>query len=300
MNYTIGLDIGSRNTKLVVFDPLLHQIIFSEIRETGVSPAKVITALMQTVHDQLSCSPADICKIYTTGYGRNLFAADKKVSEISCHAQGVLYHLPQTRTIIDIGGQDSKVICIGSNGRVKDFAMNDKCAAGTGRYLEMVAIRLGLDISELAEIAVFASHEISLNSVCVVFAETEIVGLIATGTDRSDIVRAVHYSIANRILSQINQLDWEAPLVFTGGVALNTDLKNLISRVSGHPVLTPPHPELTGALGAALIAAHDHISPTITKVLQHADAATHPSSLVEQHADAAKHLTQQDRHPALH
>jgi predicted CoA-substrate-specific enzyme activase len=301
---TLGIDIGSRNTKLVVYDPAQKLILAFEIQPTGVNPSQTVETMLAEVlsHNKslseiymtsptpvipakpvipaqagihssgLPPSPMPVIPaqagihfpvIYATGYGRKLFPATKVLSEVSCHAAGVQYFFPSVRTVIDIGGQDSKVISIGANGKVKDFAMNDKCAAGTGRFLEMVALRLNTTVDALAEIASHSARSLHLNSTCVVFAESEIISLIAAGTLQQDIIRAVHLSIANRILSQVNQLSWENPVVFTGGVALNSDLKARLEQVLNTVVFTPTHPEITGALGAAIIAAHENSSSNV-------------------------------------
>lgn len=263
MPFTLGIDVGSRNTKLVVFDGDTHSIWMEDVQPTGVNPQQSVVKLLQSILPQIPSSDAQPPLIYATGYGRKLVKAHKTVSEISCHAAGVQYFFPDVRTVIDIGGQDSKVIALGANGRVKDFAMNDKCAAGTGRFLEMVALRLETTVDALAEMAAQADQQsceaesIHLNSICVVFAETEIISLISCGTKPYGIARAVHLSIANRILSQVNQLAWESPVVFTGGVAFNNDLKAMLELSLHTRVYTPVDPAITGALGAALLAANE-------------------------------------------
>ncbi len=255
MTLYIGIDIGSRNTKLVVYDSSLKQILFNNVCDTGVHPLQTVNNMLTEAMNTLHIEPKDIFKTYSTGYGRKLIKADKSVSEISCHAQGVLFFYPEARSIIDIGGQDSKIICLEENGHILDFVMNDKCAAGTGRFLEMVALRLGVGCDKLSELAASAVNDLHLNNTCVVFAETEIVGLIAEGKSSSDIARAIHLSISERITAQLNQLKWQPPLVFTGGVALNSDLGATLSKLNCTQILIPPDPEITGALGAAIIAA---------------------------------------------
>jgi predicted CoA-substrate-specific enzyme activase len=258
MSYYIGIDIGSRNTKLAILDSSSKQLIFNDMQETGMNPRQTADELLRNSLMSINATGRDIEKIYCTGYGRSLMQADKTVSEINCHAQGVLFYFPTAGTIIDIGGQDSKVVTVGSDKHVKDFVMNDKCAAGTGRFLEMVALRLGIGCNELSAIARTAKSTPALNSTCVVFAETEIISLITKGFTPAEIIRAVNNSIANRIVTQVNQLQWTNPVVFTGGVALNHDLKDLLEQELECNILTPPNPEITGALGAALLALRDH------------------------------------------
>jgi len=254
----LGIDIGSRNTKLVLLDNMNNRILYSGFCDTGVNPVQTVESLRREALKNVSSQDvSDMC-IYATGYGRNMISSDKIVSEISCHAAGVLHQYPCARTIIDIGGQDCKVISLGEYGKVTDFVMNDKCAAGTGRFLEMVALRLQIPCSELDTTANKATQNLTLSSTCVVFAESEIIGLIALGYSAADIAHAVHLSIAERIIAQVNQLNWQEPVVFTGGVAFNRDLRRILSERMQCEILIPDEPELTGALGAALLARKDH------------------------------------------
>jgi (R)-2-hydroxyacyl-CoA dehydratese activating ATPase len=253
----MGIDLGSRNTKLVLINLTSNSVAYSACSDTGVNPIMTVESMLSAACSALQINRNDILKTYTTGYGRNLIPSSKVVSEIRCHALGVLSVFPEVRSIIDIGGQDCKAISLGDHGKVLDFVMNDKCAAGTGRFLEMVALRLGLPCEKLSSLASEASEELTLSSTCVVFAESEIIGLIAQGRKPADIVRAVHLSIAERIVAQINQLDWKTPVVFTGGVALNNDLRQILANKLNCEIVVPPEPELTGALGAALIALRD-------------------------------------------
>ena len=250
----IGIDIGSRNTKLVVLKQA--QILFADYISTDVSPLSSVHLLLSKALSQLGITMAEIHKTFVTGYGRHLYkAADKAVSEISCHANGILYIFPKTRTIIDIGGQDSKLISLDPKGNILDFAMNDKCAAGTGRFLEMTALRLGCDLDELSRIASQATEDLKLNSTCVVFAESEIIGLMSESTSRSNIARAVNMSIARRISSQMASIELISPLIFTGGVAMSDDITHCLQSVFDTDVLRPADPEITGALGAAIMAS---------------------------------------------
>ena len=252
---TIGIDIGSRNTKLLIFETA-GRILFSEFVATAVSPVSSARELLSKGLSQLGLSKADIHKTYVTGYGRHLYkAADKAVSEINCHATGIRYLFPEARTIIDIGGQDSKLISLDQTGKILDFVMNDKCAAGTGRFLEMTALRLGCELDELSQLASESDQDLQLNSTCVVFAESEIIGFMAQDISPANIARAVNLSIARRIASQMSSLSPLPPLVFTGGVALSADLAACLQEVLKLEVLRPSDPELTGALGAAILAS---------------------------------------------
>ena len=190
-----------------------------------------------------------------TGYGRNTVGfADATVTEISCHACGVRRVAPDAMTVIDIGGQDSKLIRLDKAGLVQDFAMNDRCAAGTGCFLEVVARRLGLTLESLGQIAGRSAKPAPISSTCVVFAETEIIGLLAAGAGPEDIVAGVQASIATRVGSMAGR-KVEPPVVFTGGVAMIPGMDVALGAVLGHAVSVAPEPQMTGALGAALLAA---------------------------------------------
>lgn len=251
---TLGIDIGSRNTKIVLYDSDLRSILFSAWRSTDVAPLDTVELLLQAAggNDKYP----ELARIGCTGYGRKLFPRSTRIlSEISCHAAGVRFFHPRVRTIIDIGGQDSKLITLDEQGKVQDFVMNDKCAAGTGRFLEMTAIRLECPLSGLAPLAAQADKELHISSTCVVFAESEIIGLIAQNEAPANIARAIHLSIAKRVLTQISSLAWQAPLTFTGGVALNSDLAACLAGQLNLEIAVPPDPEITGALGAAILVS---------------------------------------------
>ena len=250
----IGIDIGSRNTKIVIYDAQTKRLEFSAFQTTEVSVTDGVNNLLKEGYTALGITPK-INTIGVTGYGRKLYQeASSILSEISCHTAGCLYYFPHIRTIIDIGGQDSKIITLNEKGKVTDFVMNDKCAAGTGRFLEMTAMRLGCDVSELSLLASKSTRNLTLNSTCVVFAESEIIGMLSSSIPPEDIVRSVHRSIAKRILAQMSVMVWEQPLVFTGGVALNKDMGKCLSEALNSQLLTPPEPEITAALGAAILA----------------------------------------------
>jgi predicted CoA-substrate-specific enzyme activase len=253
--FRLGLDIGSRNTKLVVFDSERGSIVHSAWKETEISVLNSVNTLIAASLRALSISREDFQFCGVTGYGRKLYPGPASVlSEITCHAAGCKFIFPEVRTIIDIGGQDSKIITLDQEGKVLDFAMNDKCAAGTGRFLEMTALRLGCEVGSLSSLAHQASRTLKLNSTCVVFAESEIIGMMSQAFSAEDIAHAVHLSIARRISSQMAGLAWREPIVFTGGVAQNPDLATCLGNELGYRLSIPPDPEITGALGAAILA----------------------------------------------
>jgi len=251
----LGLDIGSRNTKLVLWDSSSAAIIYRDWIATDISPLRSADMLISAALSATGYSPDDITHRTVTGYGRKLMPQGYNVlSELTCHAAGCLHLKPGIRTIIDIGGQDAKVMCLNAQGKIGDFVMNDKCAAGTGRFLEMTALRLGISVDELSTLASAAAQNLKLNSTCVVFAESEIIGMMSTATEPADIARAVHLSVAKRIQLQAAGLDLQPEVCFTGGVAMNRDIALCLEIILGTPVWTPPEPEITAALGAAILA----------------------------------------------
>ncbi len=252
-----GLDSGSKTSKIVLFED--NKIIYSQVINTGITPLKTADILLRNALNQCNVININHIPVVVTGYGRNLIGDNRKIiSEISCHAKGVNYFFPQAEIIIDIGGQDSKGICIGSGGKVLDFVMNDRCAAGTGRFLEKAADILEVDIAELGNLAMKVIKKLNISSTCVVFAESEMIGLIAQGNSASDIADSVHRSIAARIAGMIATFPKKSSIVFTGGVALNCAMVNCLQNECGVPVKVPSNPFITGALGAAIFAAEHH------------------------------------------
>ncbi len=247
----VGLDIGSVAAKGVILTPdKPHRALLP----TGWSPRDAGEQLI----DQLLClsgrKAADIEDIVATGYGRaSIPAARRVVSEIKCHARGIAAICPEVRTIVDIGGQDSKVIRVDNDGRVVDFAMNDKCAAGTGRFLQVMANALGMDVSELGTAGTHRDPAI-INSMCTVFAETEIISLLARGVDKERIIGGIHLSVARRVAAMARRMGVEEKVAFTGGVALNPAVRQALAGELDCELVIPPNCQFTGALGAALLA----------------------------------------------
>jgi predicted CoA-substrate-specific enzyme activase len=201
---------------------------------------------------------SDLHFIISTGYGRKGVAfANKTSSEIICHAKGVNLLIPRARTVIDIGGQDSKVIGVRGNGTVTDFVMNDKCAAGTGRFLEVMAGVLGLDIEEMGPISLTSREPCLISSTCTIFAETEMVSLRADGRTREDLVAGIHRAVASRVSVMGRTVGYNEEVVFTGGVAKNIGVKESLESIIGLPIIIPEEPQIIGALGAALLAADE-------------------------------------------
>ncbi len=252
-----GIDAGSRILKIVLIDEN-RTVLNSGFLDQGIDQASLARGLLEKMLKETG--KGEVSGIVATGYGRDgLDFADTTVTEITCHARGV-YHLhPGARTVIDIGGQDSKVIRMEEAGKVRDFVMNDRCAAGTGRFLEVVAERLEMDIGELGLYAEKADRPSAISSTCVVFAETEIIGLLVAGERRENIVAGVQRAIASRIVSMTGRLI-TTPVFFTGGVALIPGMGRVIQNFVGCPVSIAQSPLFTGALGAALLAAEREIN----------------------------------------
>lgn len=253
---TCGIDIGSRTSKLVLYDSLKDSELVTLIEDSAYNHRKAAVSLLGKAVDAAGIDRAEIAKTIATGYGRNLVEfADDTVTEITCHAKGVLRVLADAKSIIDIGGQDSKAIFLDDGGLVKDFMINDRCAAGTGRFLEAVARIFEVGIDEMGKLSENPERIVDISSMCVVFAESEIIGLISEGIPRSSIINAVERSITRRVLSMSSSAKLRSRIVFTGGVALNSGMVRTLSQELGRDIAVPPVPQITGALGAALIAA---------------------------------------------
>jgi predicted CoA-substrate-specific enzyme activase len=249
----VGIDAGSTTCKLVAVDGA-GELVASRLEPASPRLEEQAAEMLGSL--QAGLGTPDGLPAVATGYGRRLVrSAARQVTEITCHARGVFRALGHGGTLVDLGGQDSKVIRIGEEGRPLDFAMNDKCAAGTGRFLEHTAGRLGVEIAELGDRALAATREEPITSTCTVFAESEIISLIARGADLDAIIRGLHRSLVGRIVAMVRSVGLDPPLILSGGVALNRGVQAMIGEATGERVLLPPHPQLMGAYGAALIAA---------------------------------------------
>ncbi len=247
-----GIDIGAGATKAVILDN--ERVIASEILPTGHNVETASDEVMAGVVRKAGLSKGDLERVVSTGYGRHSIKyADRAVSEIICHAKGVHFVLPETEVIIDIGCQDSKIIRLDNSGNVTDFSMNDKCAAGTGRFLEVMARALGLTINDIGPESNQSTNPCPVSSTCTVFAESEVITLRARGASRPDLVAGIHQATAKRVLLMATGLK-DARIVFTGGVAKNSGVKRALENELGHKIAIPEEPQLTGALGAAYIA----------------------------------------------
>lgn len=250
----VGVDIGSLTAKAVIMkdgDMLAHSLVL-----TGHNSRVAGRKAFDLALEQAALTEPDIRFIIATGYGRLAaeFATDT-VTEITCHARGAHFTQPDARTVIDLGGQDSKAIAIGERGKVLDFVMNDKCSAGTGRFLEVMAHALEIDLDDLGPISLESSSPASISSVCTVFAESEVVSRVAEGASKMDIVAGIHQAIASRIYAMAVRVPIEERVIMTGGVARNTGVVCALEKRFKTEILVPEMPQHMGALGAALIAA---------------------------------------------
>jgi predicted CoA-substrate-specific enzyme activase len=225
------------------------------ILATGANSEKAGTDAFQDALNRAELALDNMDYIIGTGYGRkNIPFADGAVTEITCHARGAHFLFPDTRTIIDIGGQDSKVVSIDETGRPVDFSMNDKCAAGCGRFLEVMAKALETDLNEMGRLSLQSQNKIDISSMCTVFAESEVISAVASGQDRSDILNGIHYAIARRVGVMVEQVGVQDKITMTGGVAKNIGVVTALERQLGVKMIIPKDPQIIGALGAALIA----------------------------------------------
>ena len=256
--YFLGIDIGSLSCDAVLLDKDKN-IVSSSVIPTGVKNIEAIALVKKNVLETSGVMEQDIKSIISTGYGRaRVPGRDGAITEITCHAKGIISMIPGTRILIDIGGQDSKAIFLDKNGKVVDFAMNDKCAAGTGRFLEAMARALEVEVDELGNLDHDATSDLVLSSMCTVFAESEVVSLIANGTDQKEIARGLNRSIASRTFSLVKRVakDFDGlDISMSGGVAKNRGVVTAITKSLGIQKLNiPDKPDIIGALGAAIIA----------------------------------------------
>ena len=256
MTYAAGVDVGSTQTKAVIIDERLA-IVGRALIDTGSN----VTIAAQNAYD-LALREAGIEEekdgvgfVIGTGYGRyRVTFGDAQTTEISCHARGAVQMFPGTRTVLDMGGQDTKAIKINERGEVLDFSMNDKCAAGTGRFLGAAANALEIPLDELGPTALRSDKPVRISTTCTVFAESEILAWLAKGKKTEDILLGVHQSVSSRALALLRRVGIEREVTFTGGVARNAGMVEVVSGLLGFPVNHGEESHYMGALGAALFA----------------------------------------------
>lgn len=248
----LGLDVGSTTVKMVALDTK-GNLVWHHLEDAEPWVETQVERFLAQA-GQVNGSLEDV-PLVATGYGRGLVQqATRQVTEITCHAQGVYREFGHGGTLVDIGGQDSKVIRINGQGRVVDFVMNDKCAAGTGRFLENTARRLKMPLPQMAEEALSVSDDVPISSTCTVFAESEVISLIARGIPLAPILRGLHRSLVKRIVAMIRTVGLEPPLMLSGGVVQNPAIRLMLEEETGETAVLPRYPQLTGAYGAGLVA----------------------------------------------
>jgi len=254
MPYFAGIDIGSRGAKGCIIED--GKIVSYFIGDTGPESVKTAWYTFEGTAKPVGLEVKDMTYVVATGYGRVLVPfANENISEISCHAKGAQYCLPSVRTILDMGGQDCKAINVNEKGVVTKFIMNDKCAGGTGRFLEVIASVLGLTIEQIGPVALTSTEKFPFNTVCAVFAKSEALTLLKKGTPKADILAGLHDAIATRCHNLLKRVNIEKDFTITGGISKNTGMVAKMKEKLGlEPVLMEPDPQIAGALGAAVFA----------------------------------------------
>jgi len=248
-----GIDIGSLSSEALLLGE--DGILTYSIMGTGANPQRAAQGCLEEALTKAGLNEKAISAVVATGYGRiRVPFATKQVTEITCHGKGAYFLFPGTRTVIDIGGQDSKVITLNNRGGITDFVMNDKCAAGTGRFLEVMAAALETGLEDMGRRSLEAKKGVSISSMCTVFAESEVISLIAEGYKKGEIVRGLHEAISRRIFSMAKRLRVKKEITFGGGVAKNQGIAETLKGLFGMQINIPEEPQIVGALGAALCA----------------------------------------------
>ena len=255
----MGIDIGSRTIKIVIMDPNTMQIKDYYITDTTATPKLQAEKAIEKILLKNNIEHKDITYTIATGYSREQFPnSNKTVTEITCQACGVNYFYPNAKTIIDIGGQDSKIIKV-ENGIVCDFTMNDRCAAGTGRFLEIAEKIIEIERDKIWDTVKNIKNPLPISSMCVVFAESEIISLIANGKNRGEIFAGVLLAIAKRTTALAGRMNIEEPLIFTGGVANSKAMTASLEKSLEMKIITPENPTITAAVGASIIASKNYL-----------------------------------------
>ena len=251
--YTLGIDIGSTTSKAVILEDG-QKIVAHVVVPLGTGTVGPVRALAE-IFEQSGISREQIAYTIATGYGRLICAeADEQSSELSCHAKGIHYLMPEIRTIVDIGGQDAKALKISDKGQLLAFQMNDKCAAGTGRFLDVMAKVLNVDINELGPLSEKSQHPVSISNTCTVFAESEVISQLSSNVPIEDIAAGIHNSVAKRVAGMALRLGRPEAMAMSGGVALNIGVVHAMEREMGCPVHVHPLCQSAGAIGAAVFA----------------------------------------------
>lgn len=250
---TAGIDIGSITAKAAFVAD--GKLLASKVMFTGYNAEAAGGKVFEDMLNETGMDRSSVSKIVSTGYGRNSVKfADKTFTEIMAHAAGAFFLNPKTKTIIDIGGQDSKAMSLDEKGKVKNFVMNDKCAAGTGRFLEVMARALEVNLDEFGAMSLRSDKPSKISSLCTVFAESEVISLIARGEKRPDIIAGIHESIASRVSSMLARIGVQDPVMMSGGVARNAGVVDALEKKLGVKIEVSAYAQVNGAVGAALLA----------------------------------------------
>ncbi|GMU55209.1 MAG: hypothetical protein AMXMBFR33_43550 [Candidatus Xenobia bacterium] len=254
MAYAGGVDVGSTQTKAVLIDEQ-GTMVGHAIVDTGAAVVQAAEKVFQAVLQSAGLSEQDVSYVVGTGYGRyKVTFGDSQVTEISCHARGAVHMFPATRTVIDMGGQDTKAIRVLPSGEVQDFCMNDKCAAGTGRFLQAASYALEIPLADLGSVALAGQKPVKISTTCTVFAESEVLSWLEKGKKVEDILMGVHLSIGTRSVGLARRVGIENEVTFTGGVTRNQAMVEVLDQMLGLKVNVSPESHFMGALGAALYA----------------------------------------------
>lgn len=254
MKIVAGIDIGSTTAKAVLMDEH-HKILASVVQKSGFDPEASADNVLNACCLQANCPRDAIVYCVSTGYGREMVkAADEQITEITCHGRGAHEVFPQVRGVIDIGGQDSKAIVLDEDGFVENFAMNDKCAAGTGRFLDVMAGIMGVSTEEMGRLSLQSKEDLTISSICTVFAESEVISLISQKKSPYDIMAGVHSSVTRRVGTLVERVKMPRPIVMTGGVGKNVGVIASFEKMLHTKLLIPEDPQIIGAIGAAALA----------------------------------------------
>jgi predicted CoA-substrate-specific enzyme activase len=250
---TAGIDVGSVNTKLVVFDQASQSIFCEKVVPTGLRPRETAHKVMAECRSEHKDLAGHVRGVVATGYARHVVeSVEGTITEIKAAALGVRYWHPECRIVVDIGGQDSKVLSLDETGKVRDFVMNDRCAAGTGHFLSVLSRTLGVPLEDFGRLSLESQRPVPVSSLCVVMAESEILSLLAADTPVADVIAGLHEALARRIANMAARLHVESEIIFTGGVARNPGMRAAMEKAFGAPVTVARKPLFAAALGAAL------------------------------------------------
>ena len=276
MRFAAGVDVGSTQTKAVMIEESAG-IVGRALVDTGANVIKAAENAFQNLCHTSGVDRKDVGYVVGTGYGRyKISFGNAQVTEISCHARGAHYIFPNTRTVIDMGGQDSKCILVGAEGEVLDFVMNDKCAAGTGRFLANAADVLGISLDEVGPLSLQATRPVKITTVCTVFVESDILSYLGQGKKPADILGGVHLAIARRTVSLARRVAIEPAITVTGGVARNIGMVRALEEVLGTPLQLGTDSQFIGAIGAALFA-RDRLDQSFETMIWRSEDAVHSS-----------------------